>query len=105
VIENRLAAGMPLQLDATVNYALRADKTLITYRDLTVTSAYNTYRHTGLPPGPIDSPGLAAMRAAADPPPGDWLYFVTVNPATGETKFTASYAEFLRFKAELDAHQ
>jgi UPF0755 protein len=105
VIENRLAAGMPLQLDSTVNYALRADKTLVTYDDLAVESAYNTYQHAGLPPGPINSPGLAAMQAAAAPPPGDWLYFVTVDPATGLTKFTASYEEFLQFKAELKANQ
>ncbi len=104
VIVNRLAAGMPLQLDATINYALKADKTIITFKDLKVASAYNTYTHTGLPPGPIDSPGEAALQAAMNPTPGDWLYFVTVNPATGQTKFTSSYQQFLAFTQELRAN-
>lgn len=104
VITNRLAAGMPLQLDATINYALKADKTIITFNDLKVESSYNTYTHTGLPPGPIDSPGEAALQAAMNPTPGDWLYFVTVNPSTGETKFTNSYQQFLTFTQELRAN-
>lgn len=105
VVYNRLQKGMPLQFDSTVNYALKADKQLVTNADLGVDSPYNTYKHPGLPPGPIDSPGLAAMQAAVNPTPGNWLYFVTTNPATGETKFTNSYQEFLRFKQELQANQ
>lgn len=104
VVYNRLAKNMPLQFDSTVNYALKADKQIVTFDDLGVKSAYNTYKHPGLPPGPIDSPGKAALQAAMDPPAGDWLYFVTTNPKTGETKFTASYDEFLKFKAELKAN-
>ena len=104
VIYNRLAKKMPLQMDSTVNYALKADKEIVTFKDLKVESAYNTYKHPGLPPGPIGSPGKAALQAALAPTSGDWLYFVTVNPATGETKFTASYDEFLRFKQELKAN-
>jgi peptidoglycan lytic transglycosylase G len=99
VIYNRLAAGMPLQMDSTVNYALKADKTIVTLQDLGVSSPYNTYKHTGLPPGPIDSPGEAALNAALHPAPGDWLYFITVDGSTGETKFTNSYQEFLQLKA------
>ncbi|HLS46033.1 MAG TPA: endolytic transglycosylase MltG, partial [Ornithinicoccus sp.] len=56
-------------------------------------SPYNTYVHEGLPPGPINSPGEAAIRAAMEPAPGDWLYFVTVNPSTGETKFAETWEE------------
>ncbi|MBE3075804.1 MAG: endolytic transglycosylase MltG, partial [Actinobacteria bacterium] len=55
-------------------------------------SLYNTYRVVGLPPAPIVSPGLASMKAAISPAPGPWLYFVTVNLATGETRFAIDAA-------------
>jgi UPF0755 protein len=105
VVYNRLEQGMPLQFDSTVNYALKADKEIVTYEDLGNDSPYNTYKHAGLPPAPINSPGAAALEAAVNPTPGDWLYFVTTNPQTGETKFTGSYQEFLRFKNELKKNQ
>ena len=105
VVYNRLEQGMPLQFDSTVNYALKADKELVTLEDLGTDSPYNTYKNTGLPPGPINSPGERALDAAVNPPDGDWLYFVTVNPESGETKFTGSYQEFLRFKQELKSNQ
>lgn len=105
VIYNRLDKGMALQLDSTVNYALKSDKKLVTFKDLGTNSPYNTYKHTGLPPGPINSPGERALDAAVNPPAGNWLYFVTVNPETGQTKFTGSYQEFLRFKQELKSNQ
>ena len=54
----------------------------------------------GAPSGPINSPGEAALRAALEPADGDWLYFVSVDPAAGITKFTADYDEFLEFKRE-----
>ena len=54
--------------------------------------------------GPIDSPGEATLRAAANPTAGPWLYFVTTDLQTGETKFTDSYSQFLKFKAELKAN-
>ncbi|MDP9395010.1 MAG: endolytic transglycosylase MltG [Actinomycetota bacterium] len=100
VVHNRLRAERPLQMDSTVNYALRADKELVTHEDLGVASPYNTYKVSGLPPGPINSPGERALRAAVRPADGAWIYFVTTNPKTGETKFTASESEFFRFKAE-----
>ena len=105
VVYNRLEAGMPLQFDSTVNYALKADKEIVTYEDLGKDSPYNTYQNTGLPPAPINSPGLKAMTAAVNPPDGDWLYFVTTDPEAGTTKFTGDYQEFLRFKAELKSNQ
>ena len=105
VVYNRLEEGMALQFDSTVNYALKADKELVTFDDLGTDSPYNTYKNTGLPPGPINSPGERALEAAVNPPDGDWLYFVTVNPESGETKFTGSYQEFLRFKQELKSNQ
>ncbi len=103
VVYNRLDDGMRLQIDATVVYALGKNGLTLTTEDLKTDSPYNTYRVKGLPPGPINSPGEDALRAALAPEEGDWLYYVTVNPSTGETKFTSSYAEFLRFKAELKA--
>jgi UPF0755 protein len=105
VVYNRLDIGMALQFDSTVNYALKADKELVTIEDLGTESPYNTYENTGLPPGPISSPGAAALEAAVNPTPGDWLYFVTVKPETGETKFTSDYDEFLEFKKELKSNQ
>jgi UPF0755 protein len=101
VIYNRLAAGMPLQLDSTVLYALHSYGILATSRQLDVRSPYNTYKHKGLPPGPIDSPGDAAIRAALHPAKGNWLYFVTVNPKTRKTVFTSSQAVFNQLRAEL----
>lgn len=100
VVANRLNAGMPLQFDSTVNYALGGDDLTLDNNQLAVDSPYNTYENTGLPPGPINSPGEAAMRAAIAPPAGDWLYFVAVSPESDATRFTADYAEFLRFKNE-----
>lgn len=105
VIYNRLDLGMRLQLDATVNYALGRSDLTLSKDDLAVDSPYNTYRVTGLPPGPINSPGEAALEAALAPAKGPWLYYVTVDPVSGRTEFTDSYAEFLRFKAEFQATQ
>jgi UPF0755 protein len=101
VIYNRLEADMPLQLDSTVNYALGETNEFVSLQDLQVDSPYNTYQHPGLPPGPLNSPGQRALAAAKAPAEGDWLYFVTVDLETGETKFTSSYEEFLAFKQEL----
>ena len=102
VIYNRLAAGMPLQLDATVNYALKKTEINLSPDEIATSSPYNTYQNTGLPPTPINQPGEAAMAAALSPDEGDWLYFVAVNPDTGETKFTADYNEFLKFKKQFE---
>ncbi|HLI36001.1 MAG TPA: endolytic transglycosylase MltG [Streptosporangiaceae bacterium] len=102
VIYNRLARNMKLQLDSTVMYALHAYGILASTQQLRVASPYNTYLHTGLPPGPIDNPGAAAIRAALHPEIGSYLYFVTVNPRTGQTEFTASQAVFEQLRAELE---
>jgi UPF0755 protein len=76
VIYNRLERRMPLQIDATVLYALGRHKSVVTLRDLEVDSPYNTYRRVGLPPGPICSPGLASIEAAAKPADAPYLYYV-----------------------------
>jgi len=101
VIENRLAQGMPLQLDSTVLYGLNTYGILASNAQLNSPSPYNTYRHKGLPPGPIDSPGNAAIQAVLHPASGNWIYFVTVNPKTGETLYTSSPAQFEQFRQEL----
>lgn len=99
VIYNRLARGMPLQMDSTINYVLPGRKGHLTNEDIAINSPYNTYRRAGLPPTPIGSPGELALRAALYPAPGDLLYFVTVDRA-GHNAFTDSYEEFLKLKAE-----
>ena len=104
VIYNRLAKGIALQLDSTVNYALGRSNIVVTNTDIATDSAYNTYKNKGLPPGPINNPGEAALQAALSPTAGGFLYFVTTNPKTGVTKFTSSYQEFLGFKKEFEAY-
>lgn len=76
VIYNRLRLGMPLQVDATIEYALPAYKTELTLRDLQVDSPYNTYQHAGLPPTPIANPGQPSLDAALHPAKTDALYYV-----------------------------
>jgi UPF0755 protein len=79
VFYNRLRKGVPLQCDPTVQYALALEGHLVNDvkpEDLKVNSPYNTYTHTGLPPGPIANPGEASLRAALAPEVTDYLYFV-----------------------------
>jgi len=102
VIDNRLAQHIPLQLDSTVLYGLNAYGIIASDQQLNSSSPYNTYRHQGLTPGPIDSPGAAAIQAVLKPATGNWIYFVTVNPKTGETLFTASQTQFEQYRAELE---
>ncbi|MFF8973461.1 endolytic transglycosylase MltG [Streptomyces sp. NPDC014995] len=103
VVFNRLARGMPLQMDSTINYALNRSTVKTTAADTRIESPYNSYQRMGLPPTPIDNPGEDAMQAAINPTPGDWLYFVTVKP--GDTRFTANYAEHQRNVAEFNRNQ
>ena len=91
---------MPLQFDSTVGYALGITELQLSKDQMETDSPYNTYRNRGLPPTPINSPGEAALEAALQPAKGKWLYFVSVDPAQGTTKFTADYEEFLEFKRE-----
>ena len=100
VIYNRLNDGMFLGLDSTVNYALHRFGVSLTTTQLHVNSPYNTFIHKGLPPGPIDSPGNAAIEAALHPAHGPLLYFVTVNIKTGLTKFATTAAGFQQLENE-----
>lgn len=94
VIHNRLARNMKLEIDATIEYVIKKNRPRLLNSDLRVDSPFNTYRYAGLPPGPIASPGLASLQAAAAPADTDYLYYVLTS-ADGSHTFTETYEEFL----------
>lgn len=104
-IQNRLDIDMPLQIDAVVAYGLGKSGTELTYADTRDAVApydpYNVYKITGLPPTPIASPGTASIDAVLNPADGPWLFWVTVNLDTGETKFSETYDEQQENQQEL----
>ncbi len=91
VYYNRLRLGMPLEVDASIEYIFPQHKTEITRADLANDSPYNTYKHTGLPPTPIANPGRASIAAALDPQPSDYLYYV--YKGDGHHAFARTLAE------------
>lgn len=93
VIYNRLDIDMPLQVDATVQYALKERKERLLYKDLEIESPYNTYIHNGLPPGPIASPGKESLLATVDPLDVDYFFYVLKKDKSGEHIFTKTYEE------------
>lgn len=94
VIYNRLREGMPLGIDATTRFATGNYTRPLTESELAVDSPYNTRTHTGLPPGPIDSPGLASIEAAAHPSKADYLFYVVEPGACNKLAFSSTEAEF-----------
>ncbi|HEX2024252.1 MAG TPA: endolytic transglycosylase MltG [Acidimicrobiales bacterium] len=102
VIYNRLARGMPLEIDATVQYALGKQKERLLLSDLEIASPYNTYKIPGLPPGPIASPGRSVLDAVLDPPPSPYLFYVLAD-ANGKHAFSATGEEHARRVAEARA--
>ncbi len=92
VILNRLANDMPLQMDSTVLYSEGRDGGPVTSADLAIRSPYNTYLNKGLTPTPICFPSEASLRAALDPPPGSWLFFVVVEK-DGTEAFADTFAQ------------
>jgi UPF0755 protein len=98
VIYNRLAIGMRLQLDSTVQFALNG-KADLTLADLQTPSPYNTYTHAGLPPGPICDPGLVSIQAALHPATTKYLYYI-LTYKDGRQSFATNYADFLKLKAQ-----
>lgn len=98
VIHNRLSRGMKLEIDATVQYALRKYGEPLTEEDLNVDSPYNTRRFGGLPPGPIASPRIESILAALRPATSNALYYVLTEDCRHHL-FTADYDEFLNAKS------
>ena len=99
VIYNRLRANMPLGIDATLRYGLHVPPTQsLTQSDLQNPTPYNTRLHLGLPPTPINNPGMAALEAAAHPAHVDYLYFVR-KPDHRHHYFTSNYQDFLQHEA------
>jgi UPF0755 protein len=97
---NRLKKGMPLQADPTVSYALGKGPARLYYSDLQVDSPYNTYRNPGLPPGPIDNPGVPAIQATLNPATTNYLFFVARGDGTHS--FSVSFTDHLTAKQQLD---
>jgi UPF0755 protein len=102
VIYNRIKKGMPLQIDATIQYALGATKQRLSNADLKVDSPYNTYQNKGLPPGPIASPGRKSLAASLNPPPSTYLYYVLIDKS-GKHAFASTDTEFARLAADAKA--
>ena len=94
VIYNRLKAGIPLGIDATIRFATNNWSQPLTQSQLATQSPYNTRLRKGLPPGPIGSPGLAAIKAAARPATTKFLFYVVKPGGCGEHAFSATDAEF-----------
>jgi UPF0755 protein len=94
VIYNRLHEGMPLGIDATTRFATGNYTRPLTESELAIESPYNTRTHAGLPPGPIDSPGLASIEAAAHPAKVDYLYYVAKPGTCNGLAFASTEAEF-----------
>jgi UPF0755 protein len=99
VIYNRLDSKMRLDMCSTIEYVLKEHKLRLSYADLKIDSPYNTYRRAGLPPGPIASPGLASLKAAAAPADTKYLYYVLTGK-DGSHTFARNAAEFARAKAK-----
>jgi UPF0755 protein len=91
VIYNRLRLGMPLEVDASIEYVFTEHHDVITKRDLQIDSPYNTYRHTGLPPTPIANPGKASLDAAFHPARSDYLYYIAKSD--GHSVFAKTLTE------------
>jgi UPF0755 protein len=95
---NRLAAGMPLQADPTLKFAMRNFELKRIYEKyFGIESPYNTYRNKGLPPGPICTPSIETLDAVLDAPKTDYLYFVASSNFDGTSVFTNNYNDHMKF--------
>lgn len=101
VFLNRLQIKMPLQADATLQYAFGERKERVLYKDLELDNPYNTYKYGGLTPGPIGSPGEASLRAVCQPADTKFLYFVARKDGSGVHEFTETLAQHNAKKREL----
>lgn len=91
ILWKRIAEGMPLQVDAPFLYLLGKESSQLTRVDLAIDSPYNTYRYKGLPPAPINNPGLASIEAALRPQRSNYLYYL--HDATGNIHYASTYKE------------
>jgi uncharacterized YceG family protein len=105
VIYNRLSQGEPLGIDATIRFATENWTRPLTQSELRIDSPYNTRTNAGLPPGPIGSPGLESIRAAARPADTDFLFYVVKPGTCGEHEFSTTLAEFERDAARYNAER
>jgi UPF0755 protein len=96
VIYNRLRQGIPLSIDATIRFATSNWSRPLKVSELNINSGYNLRKHTGLPPGPIGSPGLASLQAAANPANVKYLYYVVKPGGKGAHAFSSTDAQFQR---------
>ncbi|MBY6035147.1 endolytic transglycosylase MltG [Fictibacillus nanhaiensis] len=97
VFFNRIQEGQKLQSCSTVQYLLDKPRASLRRKDLKIKSPYNTYLHAGLPPGPIASPGLVSLKAAADPEKHDYYYFVAKQDGTWSHYFSKTYKEHRKY--------
>lgn len=100
VYHNRLRRGIPLQADPTIQYLVPGPPRRLLLRDLEIDSPYNTYRHAGLPPGPVNNPGIKSILAALNPAPVQYLYFVARGD--GSHRFSYTLQQHLQAKREFD---
>jgi uncharacterized YceG family protein len=105
VIYNRLKAGMPLGIDATIRFATGNWTEPLKVSELEIDSPYNTRTNASLPPGPIGNPGLDSIKAAADPADTDYLFFVVKPCGEGEHAFAETEAQFLEDSARYEAER
>ena len=103
VYHNRLKHGIPLQADPTIQYIIPDGPRRLLKRDLAIDSPYNTYLHPGLPPGPVNNPGINSIRAAIDPADVEYIYFVAKGD--GSHIFSRTLKEHLTAKAKFDAYR
>lgn len=97
IFYNRLTSGQALQSDATINYVTGAGRPSPTDEDLQTPSPYNTYRNSGLPPGPISNPSLASLKAVLEPKKTDYYYFLHKQPS-GEVVYSKTFEEHVQNK-------
>ena len=97
IFYNRLAIGMPLESDATVNYITKKNMPSASAEDITIDNPYNTYLYKGLPPGPICNPSLSSLMAVLYPTKTNYFYFLHAQPS-GQVYYAQTYAEHLQNK-------
>lgn len=96
IFRKRLTDGMMLQADSTVNYVIDGDNPSLTLEQTQLDTPYNTYKYTGLPPGPISNPGKNALSAALNPESNDWYFFLTTPE--GEVKYATTFTQHVQNK-------